>query len=552
MPEADLSEATNNPYHWEQTSWTGTKTYTKLSIDERNANVRVEKFTEDIWQRISNSCIHWCHEHNWRRNSHEKVEKSSDTYTISDTSIINELSKNNLKPEQKRVFDAEFIRIQGIARKIFPPVAMPAKPTNTSQMQSRAPLTERVTQAQQPTTAIPSPIPQPGTPAASPPRQQQRSPVQVSTAPPQPRTAQSQPPVPTSTISPHRSPGLMPIAAPPVQHPSSPSRPFPHPAQVVSPTIPQSASRAGPASGPDTVIGIGRDASTRASRVVAAAEEERRKYVQDRREDGRTDIIRRLPALHTETELQKAQELMAIEPLEPPPPKREPGDKPKMLEQAHLNRFIMALKTGHKNGSQMSHSYSPCTLAKGTRVNPSLISLITAKDFGPKAPEDKNLFVYPIFIPREGTPIGHWCLVMIDRTKKTVEFYDSYAVYGDKDRDKENVHYLNQVKERLEEISGEPYEVQNKIKTRIQSGVDGSRCGMWLLYFIQKRLENPDFDFDLITNHFKQMDTQGLKTEDAASAKAHQENIDSMLEAEFIDSFVEKILPIINPVVGRQ
>lgn len=99
-----------------------------------------------------------------------------------------------------------------------------------------------------------------------------------------------------------------------------------------------------------------------------------------------------------------------------------------------------------------------------------------------------NVFVYPFYVTK-----NHWTLVYIDRIKRTVEYYDSFKSFGNYDEIQKS---LNQVAKDLTENEPDqaPYRVENKIKKTKQK--DGYQCGVWALYFLEKRLNDPSIDFN--------------------------------------------------------
>lgn len=101
---------------------------------------------------------------------------------------------------------------------------------------------------------------------------------------------------------------------------------------------------------------------------------------------------------------------------------------------------------------------------------------------------------------------NHWTLLFIDRKKRTVEYYDSKINYGNYNQIARD---FQQVAEELSKSDpGEnPYVFSSKIKKKFQP--DGYQCGPWALYFSEKRLENPDVDFnDLDVNEAQSMIAQ--------------------------------------------
>lgn len=93
----------------------------------------------------------------------------------------------------------------------------------------------------------------------------------------------------------------------------------------------------------------------------------------------------------------------------------------------------------------------------------------------------KKAFAYYLNIGNE-----HWTLVYVDRKKRTVEYYDSFA---DENRVKE---VLTRVAEKLtDKDSGEkPYEYNNKISKPIQK--DSFQCGPLTNYFLTFRVNEDE------------------------------------------------------------
>lgn len=90
---------------------------------------------------------------------------------------------------------------------------------------------------------------------------------------------------------------------------------------------------------------------------------------------------------------------------------------------------------------------------------------------------------------------NHWTLVYIDRQRRTVEYYDSKEKYGNHD---EIVHKLTSIAEELskQESNQPPYQFICKINRVLQPDI--YQCGPWMLYFLENRLINPDFDFNTL------------------------------------------------------
>lgn len=102
----------------------------------------------------------------------------------------------------------------------------------------------------------------------------------------------------------------------------------------------------------------------------------------------------------------------------------------------------------------------------------------------------KDIFVYPLLISN-----NHWTLVLIDRTTRTVEFYDSKKSYGDHSKIIEDLKCIADWLS-IRDPHTKPYQFIKKINKCLQP--DGYQCGPWFLYFLEERLSNPDIDFNLL------------------------------------------------------
>jgi hypothetical protein len=88
---------------------------------------------------------------------------------------------------------------------------------------------------------------------------------------------------------------------------------------------------------------------------------------------------------------------------------------------------------------------------------------------------------------------NHWTLVYIDRTERTVEYYDSKKNYGNHSK---IVKALTAIAEKLskKEPNKLPYKFVRKINKVLQP--DSYQCGPWVLYCLECRLLDPEFDFN--------------------------------------------------------
>jgi len=104
--------------------------------------------------------------------------------------------------------------------------------------------------------------------------------------------------------------------------------------------------------------------------------------------------------------------------------------------------------------------------------------------------EDKKIFAYPVLISKD-----HWTLVVVDREKRCIEYYNSF---GAVETDLQTVRYIEQIKPLLNkyDAKGKNYTFSEPMKQKMQSNT--SQCGPWTLFLLQLRLENPRFDFSTL------------------------------------------------------
>lgn len=138
----------------------------------------------------------------------------------------------------------------------------------------------------------------------------------------------------------------------------------------------------------------------------------------------------------------------------------------------------------------------PIHLPKNSKfftISPIVRSLWTDVQKMTSKQRQKNIKEYmPFFLHLAN---NHWALVFIDRKLRTVEYYDSLLNYGNHE----------EIKTELQRIAGEltqqdpgssPYQFQCKLRKKVQQ--DGYQCGVWLLYFLENRLKNPQVDFNTL------------------------------------------------------
>ena len=99
-----------------------------------------------------------------------------------------------------------------------------------------------------------------------------------------------------------------------------------------------------------------------------------------------------------------------------------------------------------------------------------------------KFDDTKKYIAYPLQVSR-----NHFILIFIDREKRVVEYYDSMG--GKPSICKEAAKILTE-----RDPGAKPYTADFKIKNALQH--DGYQCGVWTCFFIEKKLKDPQFDFN--------------------------------------------------------
>lgn len=104
--------------------------------------------------------------------------------------------------------------------------------------------------------------------------------------------------------------------------------------------------------------------------------------------------------------------------------------------------------------------------------------------------KEQNILAYPLNVSG-----NHWTLVVIDRKKRTLEYYDSKKNYGNYS---EIVNRLEHFAQFLSAKDPEksPYTFISKINKTLQ--LDSYQCGIWVAYFLEARCKNPEVDFNLL------------------------------------------------------
>lgn len=105
----------------------------------------------------------------------------------------------------------------------------------------------------------------------------------------------------------------------------------------------------------------------------------------------------------------------------------------------------------------------------------------------------ESIFAYPLFV--SGSNVGtSYCLVIVDHGKKTVEYYDSKKNYGDHENIVSCLTELTNTLSEHDKVLNKNYTFVKKITTSLQP--DTYQSGVWVCYFLEQRLKNPDFNFN--------------------------------------------------------
>ena len=104
---------------------------------------------------------------------------------------------------------------------------------------------------------------------------------------------------------------------------------------------------------------------------------------------------------------------------------------------------------------------------------------------------------YPFIIHVTG---NHWTLVYVNRTQRTIDYYDSKINFG-KVEYKKIIQELQKISEVLtqEEPEDKPFKVELKIITPLQP--NDYQCGVWVLFFLDKILNEPQFNFNEVAEY---------------------------------------------------
>ena len=112
-------------------------------------------------------------------------------------------------------------------------------------------------------------------------------------------------------------------------------------------------------------------------------------------------------------------------------------------------------------------------------------------------PDAKALF-FPLHVKGNAKDKrgNHWTLIYINFDKRVVEYYDSKMRYGTYDAITQKLEALTVILNEQYPDAETPFQFESKITKRIQP--DAYQCGVWVLYFIEKLLENPNVDFNAL------------------------------------------------------
>lgn len=102
----------------------------------------------------------------------------------------------------------------------------------------------------------------------------------------------------------------------------------------------------------------------------------------------------------------------------------------------------------------------------------------------------KDVFAYPVYMQS-----NHWALVVVDRKKKTVEYYNSYASRPLEENALGVDEALAEVAATFGKEDGVTYTIQKKVTKVLQQGVNNTNeCGAFVCHFLEERLQNDQYD----------------------------------------------------------
>lgn len=147
-----------------------------------------------------------------------------------------------------------------------------------------------------------------------------------------------------------------------------------------------------------------------------------------------------------------------------------------------IAEYMMYLSTKHYNFGYFHLSITPDNLEKDFFDSTSF-NLPENRSF-----ENSDL---AICIKLE----DHWTLVYVDRERHTIEYYDSLFQYAGY---KKIIIALTAIGEKLSE-NGPAFSIIPKINEPLQSRFSLD-CGLYVAYFLEERLKNPDVNFNALSN----------------------------------------------------
>lgn len=162
----------------------------------------------------------------------------------------------------------------------------------------------------------------------------------------------------------------------------------------------------------------------------------------------------------------------------------------KWLDNVKINQYIITLAVKHP---ELFIAPSPSVIVPGKGDFLDLGLTCSINETFKEALKDDVHSVIAIPLVVSG---NHSTLLIIDKQRRTVEYYDSKVNYGNYD---EIECELKEIALKLssEEPNQKPYQYQQKT-TKCLQPYDGYQCGIWILYFLKRRLEEPDFDFNTL------------------------------------------------------
>jgi hypothetical protein len=193
----------------------------------------------------------------------------------------------------------------------------------------------------------------------------------------------------------------------------------------------------------------------------------------------------------------------------------------------HIQKYIMYLETQYPKLFVPPIVYTRNIEERATLkqriIHDSCPEKVSGDTSTAKAKE-KTLFPYGF----NGSS-GHWSLVLVDKEKRTVEHYDSLCAHALKKTLEDIAQTLSQ-----KDPGETPYRFISATKKAVQS--DGYQCGVWTVWFLEQRLENPDFDASSI-------DVNKMKTDILAFRNKVRDKINELSKVNNFHLVIAKDLP---------